>query len=94
MPESLQADDVTAIGVGVIIVLVVLGFLLSLVFTKILLKLLVLVVVVGLGFLVWQQRSSVEHKIKDKACTGYSFFGVHVDPPDDVAKSQTCQASQ
>lgn len=90
MPQALQADDVTAIGVGIIVVIVVLGFLLSLVFAKIVAKLLVLVVVVGLGFLVWQQRSSVEDKIKEKACSGYTFFGIHVDPPDDVATSKTC----
>ena len=66
--------------------LVVLGFLLSLVFAKILAKVVVLVVVVGLGFLVWQQRTSVENKIKDNACGGYTFFGVHLDPPDDIQK--------
>lgn len=91
MLSALQADDVTAIGIGVIVVIVVLGFLLSLVFAKIVAKLLVLIVVVGLGFLVWQQRTSVENKIKDGACTGYTFFGIHVDPPDKVANSTDCK---
>lgn len=86
MNAALQADDVTSIGVGIIVVIVVLGFLLSLVFAKIVAKLIVLIIVVGLGFLVWQQRTSVENKIKDKACSGYTFFGIHVDPPDSVAK--------
>jgi protein-S-isoprenylcysteine O-methyltransferase Ste14 len=90
MNRALQADQVTAIGVGVIVVIVVLGFLLSLVFAKILAKIAVLVVVVALGFLVWQQRTKVEDKIKDKACSGYSFFGIHVDPPDDVVKTEHC----
>jgi protein-S-isoprenylcysteine O-methyltransferase Ste14 len=93
MTSALQADDVTAIGVGIIVVIVVLGFLLSLVFTKILVKIVVLLVVIGLGLLVWQQRTSVEHKIKDKACSGYKFFGLHVDPPDDVATSKTCSGN-
>jgi hypothetical protein len=84
---ALQANDVTAIGVGVIVVIVVLGFLLSLVFAKILAKIVVLVVVVALGLLVWQQRTSVENKIKDNACGGYTFFGIHLDPPDDVQKA-------
>lgn len=87
MNTALQADDVTSIGIGVIVVIVVLGFLLSLVFAKIIAKIVVLVVVVGLGFLVWQQRTSVENKIKDKTCSGYTFFRIHVDPPDDVVKA-------
>jgi protein-S-isoprenylcysteine O-methyltransferase Ste14 len=91
MNTALQADDVTAIGIGIIVVVVVLGFLLSLVFAKIVAKIVVLLVVVGLGFLVWQQRTSVENKIKDKTCGGYTFFGLHVDPPDDVANSKTCK---
>jgi protein-S-isoprenylcysteine O-methyltransferase Ste14 len=90
MNAALQADDVTAIGIGVIVVIVVLGFLLSLVFAKIVAKIVVLIVVVGLGLLVWQQRSKVENKIKDKACSGYTFFGIHVDPPDDVVKAEHC----
>jgi protein-S-isoprenylcysteine O-methyltransferase Ste14 len=84
---ALQADQVTAIGIGVIAVIVVLGFLLSLVFAKIVMKIIVLLVVVGLGLLVWQQRTSVENKIKDKACSGYTFFGIHFDPPDDIQKN-------
>lgn len=85
--SALQADDISAVGIGVIVVIVVLGFLLSLVFAKIVAKLIVLIIVVGLGFLVWQQRTAVENKIHAKACSGYTFFGVHVDPPDSVAKA-------
>jgi protein-S-isoprenylcysteine O-methyltransferase Ste14 len=93
MNTALQADDVTSIGVGIIVVIIVLGFLLSLVFAKILAKIVVLIVVVGLGFLVWQQRTSVENKIKAKACGNYKFFGIQVDPPDDVANSKACKSN-
>ena len=92
-PQALQADDVTAIGVGIIVVLVVLGFLLSLVFAKIVAKLVVLVVVVALGFLVWQQRQSVENKVKDHVCGTYTFLGLHLDPPDDVARQCAAKGS-
>ena len=46
--------------------------------------------VVALGFLVWQQRQTVENKLHDNACSDWTFFGIHVDKPDDVVKR--CQA--
>jgi hypothetical protein len=89
--QSLQADDVTAIGLGVIAVVVVIGFLLVLVFTRLLARLAVLVVVAALGFLVWQQRTSIHDKVNEQRCQlNATFFGVHVEPDDTVA--QRCAA--
>ena len=83
MVEGLQADDVTAIGLGLIAVLVVLGFLLALVFSKIIARLAVLVVVAALAFVVWQQRTHISDQVKQKRCdVSATFFGIHVQPDD------------
>jgi len=79
--RALDATDVTKIGVGVIVALVVIGFLLSIVITMIVGRIVVVVVVIALAAVVWTQRQSVENKIDDKACN-LTFFGVHLDPPD------------
>ncbi len=90
MPEALQADDVTAIGVGIIVVIVVLGFLLSLVFTKILVKIVVLSSSSASGSSSGSSapRSRTRSRTRRAAVTRSSV--IHVDPPDDVAKSKTC----
>lgn len=80
---ALDAGNITKIGVGVIIALVVIGILLSLVITAIVGRILILVVVVLLGVFVWQQRTSIEHKINTHNCN-LTFFGVHLDPPDSL----------
>jgi hypothetical protein len=48
----------------------------------------VVLVVVALAVIVWQQRSSVENAVKH-CKTNLSFFGVHVDVPKSV--TQTCR---
>jgi hypothetical protein len=83
MVEALDAGNITKIGVGVIIALVVIGILLSLVITAIVGRIIILVVVVVLGVFVWQQRSSIEDKISKQSCN-LTFFGMHLDPPDSL----------
>jgi hypothetical protein len=85
MVEALDAGDITKIGVGVIIALVVIGILLSLVITAIVGRIIILVVVVVLAVWVWQQRSSIEDKIGKHQCS-LTFFGMHLDPPDSLNK--------
>lgn len=86
--EALSTSDVTKVGVIVIVALVVIGALLSIVITAIVGRIIVLVVVVALGVLVWQQRTHVKDQI-DKCHLSVSFFGVHLDAPDSVVKA--CQ---
>ena len=44
--------------------------------------------VVVLGVLVWQQRSSIEDKIKSHNCNfNATFFGIHLDAPQSVIKN-------
>ncbi|MGI8678640.1 MAG: hypothetical protein ACR2LX_08145 [Jatrophihabitans sp.] len=85
---ALNAGNITTIGVGVVIALVVIGVLLSLVITAILGRLIVLVVVLVLAAFVWQQRGHVKDEISKKACgLNSTFFGIHVDAPDDVKQA-------
>ena len=81
--EALNSGDITKIGVGVIVALVVIGILLSLLVTAIVGRLILAVVVIVLGAFVWQQRTSIENKIDKRDCN-FSFFGYHFDPPDSL----------
>lgn len=83
MVESLDAGNITKIGIGVIAALVVVGLLLSLLVTAIVGRIVVVVVVVVLAVFVWQQRTSIENKIKAHKCN-LTFFGVHLNPPDSL----------
>ena len=86
--EALQSTDVTKIGIGVIVALVVLGVLASLIVTAIVGRLIILVVVVALGIFVWTQRTSIQNKVDDfkhghvASCQfDKTFFGIHVKAP-------------
>jgi hypothetical protein len=81
--EALDAGDVTKLGVGIIIALIVLGVIISMLITKLIVRVLVAVAVVVLAFVVWQQRTSIEHRIGQHKCS-FEFFGVHLDPPDKL----------
>lgn len=85
MHTALQTGDITKIGIGVIIGLVVLGFLLSLIITAVVGRIIILVVVVGLGIWVWQQRTSIKDDIDNCHLSG-TFFGIHVSAPDSVVR--------
>jgi protein-S-isoprenylcysteine O-methyltransferase Ste14 len=83
MIEALNAGDVTKLGVGLIVALVVLGVLISVVVSAIVVRLVVIAVVVVLAIFVWQQRTSIQHKIDQHKCN-LTFMGVHLDPPDSL----------
>jgi uncharacterized membrane protein len=86
--DALQSSDITKIGIGVVVALVVIGALISLVITAIIGRLVILIVVVALAAFVWVQRSSIEKKVDDfkhgnvASCQfDKSFFGIHVNAP-------------
>jgi uncharacterized metal-binding protein len=81
--EALNSSQITKIGVGTIIALVVIGFLLSLLITALIGRIIIAVVVVALAALVWQQRSSIEDHVK-KCHLDMTFLGIHVNAPKDV----------
>lgn len=86
--QAIGSDDITKIGVGVIVVLVILGVIAVSLISAIIGRAIVLVVVVVLAVLVWQQRTHVENSINNHACNlNATFFGVHLDAPQDVEKA-------
>jgi Na+/proline symporter len=83
--EALNAQDITKVGVIVIVALVVIGALLSIVITALIGRLIILVVVVVLAVFVWQQRGHVKDEINTHKCDlNATFFGVHLDAPQSV----------
>jgi protein-S-isoprenylcysteine O-methyltransferase Ste14 len=88
---AIGSADITKIGVGVIIALVVIGGLLSLLITAIIGRVIILVVVVALGIFVWQQRTSIQDSINAHKCDlSATFFGIHLDAPASV--KQACNS--
>ena len=83
MVEALDAGDVTKLGVGIIIALIVIGLIISALVTKLVVRIIVAVAVVVLAFVVWHQRTSIEHKISQHKCN-FEFLGVHLSPPDSL----------
>jgi hypothetical protein len=75
---ALGSDQVGTIAVGVIVAIIVVGFILALVMNKVVGKVILAVVVVGLSVLVWTQRTSLEDRAH-KCDTDVSFFGFHVN---------------
>ena len=85
MVQALDAGQITPLGLGVIAVLIILGVVISAVVTALVVRIVVLVAVVVLAVVVWQQRSAIEHRVSEHRCS-FSFFGVHLDPPDHLKR--------
>ncbi len=83
---ALDSTQITKLGIGVIIGLVLLGFVLSLIITAIVGRIIIAVVVVALGILVWQQRTVIQDHVK-KCQLDMTFLGVHVNAPDHVKQA-------
>jgi len=81
--EALDSSQITKIGVGTIIGLVVVGFLLSMIITAVVARIVIAVVVVALAVVVWQQRTTIENNVK-KCKLDMTFFGVTVHAPQHV----------
>src|SRR3954471_10989583 len=79
---ALSSGDLTKIGLIATAALLLVGVLLSIVITKLVGRVVILVVVVAAGVLVWQQRAHVKQQLDSKKChASATFFGVHVDVP-------------
>jgi len=86
--EALNANDITKVGLIVIVALVVIGALLSFVITAIVGRIIILVVVVAAAAFVWQQRTHIKDEINTNKCNLHAtFFGIHLDAPDSVKKA-------
>lgn len=85
LAASLDANNITKVGVIIIVALVVIGLLLSLVISALIARVIILVVVVGLAIFVWQQRTHVKDEINSHKCNLHAtFFGFHLDAPQSV----------
>jgi protein-S-isoprenylcysteine O-methyltransferase Ste14 len=80
---ALNSNDITKVGVIVIVALVLIGAVLSMVISALVGRVIILVVVVVLGVLVWQQRTHLKDQF-DKCKLQATFFGVHLDAPQSV----------
>lgn len=80
---ALDSGNITKIGVGATIVIVVIGLLLGMIITALIARVVILVIVVLLGVFIWQQRAVVEDHVK-KCQLNMSYFGVHVNAPKSV----------
>jgi protein-S-isoprenylcysteine O-methyltransferase Ste14 len=80
---ALSSDNITKIGVIVIVALFVIGALLSIVITALVARIVIAVVVVGLAIFVWQQRTHIKDQF-DKCDFSATFFGVHLDAPHSL----------
>lgn len=81
--EALESGDVPKVGIGAILVLVVVGILVFLALSAIIARVIVLLVVVGIGLLIWQQRGVVQDRIKN-CHFDTSYLGLKVQAPDDL----------
>jgi protein-S-isoprenylcysteine O-methyltransferase Ste14 len=86
--QALNSNDITKVGVIVIVALFVIGLLLSMVITAVVGRIIILVAVVVLAIFVWQQRTHIKDQF-DKCKLQATFFGIHLDAPDSVVKN--CQ---
>lgn len=97
MVLALTTDSIRSSALVIAIVLIALGLLAAVVVQKIVVRVVSLVVMAGLGLLVFNQRASIEtcaNKVKDQALsaagitkTQCTFFGIKVDVPLDKLKS-------
>ena len=81
--SALNSTDITKIGIGATAGLLIVGFLLSMVLTALVARLIILIVVVGLSVLIWQQRAVIEDHVK-KCQLSMSFVGITVHAPKNV----------
>ena len=79
----LNSDQIGTIGIGAIVGVVVVGLLLSLIISAVVGRIIVLVIMVSLGAVIWNQRASIEDSVK-KCQLDMTFMGVHVQAPHDV----------
>jgi hypothetical protein len=74
---AFSTDQAKAVGIFALAVIVVAGVLLSFVFTKLTSRLVLAVIIVGLGIFTWTQRDAIDGAAKKCDAT---FFGVHLTP--------------
>jgi hypothetical protein len=85
--EAFSTDQAKTVGIFVIAVIVVAGVLLTFVFQKLTARLILGVIIVGLGIFVWTQRDAIDSDAKN--CKA-EFVGIHLTPSNATLKKH-CQ---
>ena len=76
--SGLSTDQIGTIAVVVIVAVVVIGLVLGLVMNKAIGRVVLAIIVVGLGVAIWTQRQSLEDRVS-RCDTNVTFFGFHVN---------------
>jgi hypothetical protein len=84
---AFSTEQAKTVAIFAIAVVILGGVLFSFVFTKLTGRLILAVIVVGLGIAVWTQRSAIDDNAKKCDAT---FFGVHLTPSNKQLK-QHCE---
>ena len=85
---DVNVDDITKISSGIILGLVVIGGILFLAISAMLVRLVIVIVVIGLGIAIWLQREHVTSEISKKECNlNATYFGFHLDAPNSVKQA-------
>jgi hypothetical protein len=73
---ALSSDQIGKLAIGVIVGVVLLGFIAGRIVNAVIARIIIALVVIGVGVLVWSQRNSIETRVKN-CDTNISFFGFH-----------------
>lgn len=85
--SALDTSQAQNVGVATIVVVIVLGLLLAVFVTKLVARAIIVILMVVLALVAYQQRDQLKSAAKKCDAT---FFGVHVQPHDPSVK-QRCQ---
>lgn len=87
MTTAFSTDQAKTLGIFALAVIIVAGVLLSFVFTKLVSRLVLAAIIVGLGIFTWTQRDAIDRDAKKCDAT---FFGIHLVPSNADLK-QHCE---
>lgn len=85
-PIALDTDQAKVLGIGIIVAVLLIGFIISAVLTAIVGRIIVILVMVALAAVVYTQRAQIRESVND---CDVSFFGVHLTPSDPDVR-QAC----
>ena len=85
-PIALDTDQAKLLGIGSIVAVLLIGFIISAVLTAIVGRIIVILVMVALAAVVYTQRAQIRESVND---CDVSFFGVHLTPSDPDVR-QAC----
>jgi hypothetical protein len=92
--EAVNVNDITKITSGIILGLLVIGGLLFLMIGALIARIVIVIVVIGLGIALWLQRNHVTDEISKNKCNfSATFFGFHLDPSQAIKDACAHKAS-